>query len=265
MADRTITIPIMGMTCANCALNIERSIKKMEGAQEISVNFAAEQAVIRFNPKQIQAGDFVHRIHEAGYDVPKKRDEFPVTGMTCANCAANIERVVGKKLPGVINASVNFATERLAVEYIPAITSLDDISFAIQKAGFGIILPEDSESAEDLEKAARETDIRNQTQKFLIGALFAFPLFLFSMGRDFSLIGMWSHAPWVNWFFMALATPVQFYTGWDYYVGGMKSLRNGSANMDVLVAMGSSVAYFYSVAILLLPDLGDTYILKPRQ
>ena len=81
-------------------------------------------------------------------------------------------------------------------------------------------------------------------------------LFVFSMARDFGLIGAWSHAAWVNWFFWALATPVQFYTGWDYYAGGFKSLRNKSANMDVLVAMGSSVAYFYSLAVLFFPALG---------
>jgi Cu+-exporting ATPase len=78
------------------------------------------------------------------------------------------------------------------------------------------------------------------------------------MARDFGLLGEWAHAPWVNWFFLALATPVQFYVGWDYYVGAYKSLRNGSANMDVLVAMGSSVAYFYSIAVLIALTLGSS-------
>ena len=91
---------------------------------------------------------------------------------------------------------------------------------------------------------------------FLVGVAFTLPLFILSMSRDFGLLGSWSHAVWVNWLFWALATPVQFYTGWDYYVGGLKSLKNKSANMDVLVAMGSSVAYVYSMAVLLFPTVG---------
>jgi Cu+-exporting ATPase len=99
--------------------------------------------------------------------------------------------------------------------------------------------------------------ISDQTRKFIVGVIFAAPQFALSMLRDFSLVGPWSHAPWVNWLFLALATPVQFYTGWDYYVGGTKSLRNKSANMDVLIALGSSVAYFYSLTVLLLPSVGQ--------
>ena len=99
-------------------------------------------------------------------------------------------------------------------------------------------------------------EIAGQTRKFMVGVVFALPLFVVSMARDFGLTGPWSHQTWVNWLFLALATPVQFYTGWDYYVSGLKSLRNQSANMDVLVAMGSSTAYAYSLAVLLFPALG---------
>jgi len=128
---------------------------------------------------------------------------------------------------------------------------------AIEKAGYGAILPDDSPDGEDAEQAARAAEIKDQTIKFSIGVLFSLPLFVLSMSRDFDLVGSWSHAHWVNWFFLILATPVQFYTGWDYYVGGLKSLKNRGANMDVLVALGSSVAYFYSVAVLFSPLLGD--------
>jgi Cu+-exporting ATPase len=176
--------------------------------------------------------------------------------MTCTNCAANIERALNKKVTGVVSAAVNFATERVSVEYIPGVSNIDDIVAAIEKAGYGAIPPEDGLDEEDTEQKARDAEIKDQTRKFVMGVLFALPLFVFSMGRDFSLIGPWSHAPWVNWLFWALATPVQFYTGWDYYVGGIKSLKNKSANMDVLVAMGSSVAYFYSVAVLFFPSVG---------
>jgi Cu+-exporting ATPase len=179
---------------------------------------------------------------------------LPITGMTCANCAMNIERTLKKKVPGVVRASVNFATERAYVEYAPAITGAEEIIAAIEKAGYGAVMP--GEDIEDAEMAAREAEIKDQTRKFLAGLIFTAPLFILSMGRDFGLLGEWSHAQWMNWFFLALATPVQFYTGYDYYIGGLKSLKNMSANMDVLVAMGSSVAYFYSLALLLYPALG---------
>jgi Cu+-exporting ATPase len=169
----------------------------------------------------------------------------------------NIERTLNKKVPGVVQASVNFASERAAVQYLPNLTNLEEIIAAIRQAGFDAILPDETGDDEDVEQRARRAEIAEQTRKFIVGLLFTLPLFLWSMGRDFGLLGAWSHALWVNWAFWALATPVQFYTGWDYYTGGWKSLKNRSANMDVLVAMGSSVAYFYSLAVLLYPALGS--------
>ena len=181
---------------------------------------------------------------------------IPITGMTCANCALNIERALNKKVPGVVNASVNFATERVLVKYVPTVSTMEEIISAIKKAGYGAVPTADVLDAEDAEQLARQAEIKDQTQKFIVGVVFALPLFVISMLRDFNLIGMWSHAPWVNWLFLMLATPVQFYTGKDYYVGGYKSIRNRSANMDVLIALGSSVAYFYSLAVLFFPSFG---------
>jgi Cu+-exporting ATPase len=168
----------------------------------------------------------------------------------------NIERTLNKKVPGVLSAAVNFASERATVTYIPGVAGIEDMIAAVEKAGYGAIAPVEGFDAEDAEQQARKAEIRDQTHKFIVGVVFALPLFVLSMARDFGLIGVWSHAGWMNWFFFALATPVQFYTGWDYYKGGLKSLSNKSANMDVLVAMGSSVAYFYSLAVLLIPGFG---------
>ena len=257
MSEKNVTLPVTGMTCANCALNIERNVKKLPGVKEANVNFAAEQAAISFDTDQINIEDVVKKIQDAGYGVAKATVEFPVTGMTCANCALTIERTLNKKVPGVVQASVNFAAERAHVEYIPSVTDTDEMVAAIEKAGYGAIRPDEALEGEDAELAARRAEIRDQTRKFLVGVVFTAPLFFLSMGRDFGLFGLWSHAAWMNWLFWALATPVQFYTGWDYYTGGLKSLRNKSANMDVLVAMGSSVAYFYSLALLLFPTLGE--------
>ena len=133
---------------------------------------------------------------------------------------------------------------------------------AIERAGYGVVDVADSmqNDGEDAEKLAREAEIRKQTRMFWVGVAFGAPLFLFSMARDFSLLGPWAHQTWAVWLMFILATPVQFYVGWDYYVGAYKSLRNGSANMDVLIAMGSSVAYFYSIAVSIGLTLGTTTI-----
>ena len=257
MSDDKIMLPVSGMTCANCAMNIERAVKKLNGVSDVRVNFAAERAAVSFDPARLEVKDVIAKISSSGYSVPTDKVEFPVTGMTCANCAANIERALNKKVPGVVKASVNFASERAAVEYIPGIATLPDMITAIEAAGYGAISPEEISAEEDAEQKARQAEIRDQTRKFIVGVIFAFPLFALSMARDFGFIGPWSHAAWVNWLFWALATPVQFYTGWDYYVNGLKSLKNKSANMDVLVAMGSSVAYFYSMALLIFPAFGQ--------
>ena len=257
MSDDKITLPVAGMTCTNCAMNIERAVTKLNGVSEAQVNFAAEQAAISFDPTQLQVKDVIAKIQGSGFSVPTNKTEFAVTGMTCANCAANIERALTKKVSGLVGATVNFASERATVEYIPGVATLQEMITAIEAAGYGVISPEEISEEEDAEQIARQAEIREQTRKFIIGVIFALPLFVWSMARDFGLIGVWSHAAWVNWFFWALATPVQFYTGRDYYVNGFKSLKNKSANMDVLVAMGSSVAYFYSLALLIFPILGQ--------
>ncbi len=255
--ENQISLPIIGMTCANCAANIERSVGRLPGVRRADVNFATEKATVAFDPDALTPEALVRQIEKAGYGVAGATVELPVTGMTCANCAANIERALKRNRDGILDAAVNFATERVTVNYLPDVTDVEDIAAVIRKAGYDVIMPQDSESGVDAEQAARDAEIRDQTRKLLVGVVFALPLFVLSMARDFGLVGAWSHAPWVNWLFFALATPVQFYTGWDYYVGGFKSLRNKSANMDVLVALGSSVAYVYSIVVLLVPAAGE--------
>jgi len=256
MPTQTLHIPIQGMTCANCAATVERVVKKLAGVDEVRVNFASEQAAVTFDPKAVTLTQIARQIQEAGYSVPTAKVELAITGMTCANCSATIERTLNKKVPGVVRAAVNFASERATVEYVPQAVSVDDLIAAVAGAGFGAAASGEFPEAEDAEAQARGREIADQTRKFVVGVICSLPLFMLSMGRDFGLTGDWSHATWVNWLFWALATPVQFYTGWDYYTGGFKSLRNRSANMDVLVALGSSVAYVYSVGVLLAPALG---------
>ena len=182
--------------------------------------------------------------------------DLPVVGMTCANCARVVERTLRKKVTGVQSATVNLADETVHIVYHLETIGLDRMAEAVESAGFRLIIPEEGRSERDAEQRAREEEVSRERKSFIVGVAFTLPLFLLSMARDFSLIGMWSHAAWVNWLFFTLATPVQFYTGRGFYTGGIKSIRNLSANMDVLVALGSSTAYFFSLTALLVPHLG---------
>jgi len=158
----------------------------------------------------------------------------------------------------VLDVNVNFATEHALVTLAAGVPRSSLVA-AVEKAGYNVVQAEDEAELEDAEQAARQAEIRHNVQRVLIGALFTLPLFVLSMGRDFGLWGEWAHAGWVNVLFWALATPVQFFVGREFYVGAYKSLRNGSSNMDVLVALGSSVAYFYSVIVTLGAIGGHVY------
>lgn len=181
---------------------------------------------------------------------------LPITGMTCANCAATVERALCRT-EGVTGASVNYATERAVVELSRGGPTLEDLSIAVERVGYGV-LQVDPDELDDIEAAARQRELQNQTRKFWIGVGFAGPLFVLSMARDFGFLGSWAYAHWVNWLMFVLASPVQVYVGWDYYVGGWKALRAGSANMDLLVALGSTVAYVYSVVVVVMLTAGST-------
>ena len=247
-----VTLPITGMTCANCSATIERNLKKLSGVVSATVNYASEKANVTFDPGVVGEGQMRALIDDLGYGVATAKIEIPVSGMTCANCAMTIERNL-KKLPGVTSVSVNYANERASVEFIPTLAGYNDFKQKIIDVGYGVIEGSGTKTPEDAEAQAREAEIAQQQRLLWTGVALTTPTFLLGMGM---MVGWLPHAPGLNWLLFALATPVQFYVGWQYYVGGYKALKNGSANMDVLIAMGSSVAYFYSVAVLLFPQLG---------
>jgi P-type Cu+ transporter len=264
--EKQITLPVLGMTCANCVTAVERNTKKVSGVSGATVNYASEKVTFTYDPAQVQPQEItaqvIERIHKAGYEVPTAEVELPLLGMTCANCANTIERRLNK-VDGVLSAEVNYASERATVRYAPGAVTRADLVAAVRKAGYDVVTAVSDPSStaedplEDAEANARAAELRHQQRRFTVGLIFSLPLFTLSMLRDFGLLGDWAQANWVNWLFFALATPVQFYVGRDYYVGAYKSLRNGSANMDVLVALGSSVAYFYSVAVLIALTFGS--------
>jgi Cu+-exporting ATPase len=243
---KQVTLPVTGMTCANCVATIERNLKKVDGVGTALVNLSSERATVEFDPTLANINDLVGRVKRAGYDIATGEADLVVHRMSDDNDARRLEKTLSG-LEGVIEASVSFARERAQVRYIPTVVSQAELRRAIQAAGFEAV--ETGGETEDAERKAREAEIAQQRHLLIVGLIFTIPLFLLSMGRDLGLLPAWSQQPWVNWLMFALATPVQFYVGWQYYVGAFKALRNGSANMDVLIAMGSSAAYFYSLPI----------------
>ena len=188
--------------------------------------------------------------------------DLTVLGMTCARCSAAVERVLNKRVPGVINASVSLASERAALEYDPERVSLEQIAQAVDKAGYTLVLPlPDSDMAGQMraEQEARAQEYARQKALFLLGLCCSLPLAALSMARDFGADIAWLYLPWVPWLFWALATPVQVITGWAYYKSGWRGILNLQPNMDLLVALGSSVAYFYSAIVVLAGLNGHVY------
>jgi Cu+-exporting ATPase len=255
--SKQITLPVTGMTCANCVATIERNLKKVDGVQLANVNLSSERATVEFDPDLTGIDQLVMRVEKAGYGIATGEADLPVHRMSDDNDARRLEKVLGN-LEGVLEARVSFTSERARVKYIPTIISQSDLRRAVAGAGFESVAT--GGDTADAERLAREKETAQQRHLLTVGLLFTIPLFLFSMARDLGLLpAMIAHAWWGNWLMLALATPVQFYVGWQYYAGAFKSLRNGSANMDVLIAMGSSAAYFYSLPVTLGLLGGDVY------
>jgi len=263
--SKQLTLPITGMTCANCVVTVERNLKRLDGVRSANVNLSSERASVEFDPSLLSLPDLVSRVERAGYGVATGEADLVIKRLADDNDARRLEKSLSG-MDGVLEAQVSFALGKARVRYVPTVISQAELRRAVAAAGFEAI--ELGGDAEDVEAQAREAEIAEQRRLLIIGLIFTIPLFLLSMSKDFSLLpeffyvtghdamayamgGMHQAQWWFDWILFALATPVQFYVGRQYYVGAYKSLRNGSANMDVLVALGSSVAYFYSVIIML--------------
>ncbi|MCF8566053.1 heavy metal translocating P-type ATPase [Alicyclobacillus tolerans] len=235
-----ITLPVEGMTCAACAARIEKNVGRMEGIQEVNVNLASERARVILDDSTSWQ-DVVSKIEKTGYHVPFRELDLNIEGMTCAACSARIEKVVGR-IPGVQQVNVNLASEKGHVSYVPGLVKESDLIAAIEKAGYGAKLAEDAKIEDEREKKRRA--YRLEVRKFWLSAVLTLPLVAQMI---FMLAGGKMFLP--NWFSFVLATPVQFYVGWRFYKGAYHSLRGGAANMDVLVALGTTVAYVYSAIL----------------
>ncbi|MGG1632880.1 heavy metal translocating P-type ATPase [Rossellomorea sp. NRS-1567] len=242
---KEINIEITGMTCAACANRIEKGLIKMDGVEKAAVNFALEKAAVKYNSEVVKPIDLQKRIRDLGYDIQLEKTEFDITGMTCAACSARIEKVLNKQ-EGIQHATVNLALEKATIEYAPGTISTDQIIKKVDSIGYGATVKNDENQEEQTDHKLQE--IQKQKRKFIWSLLLSLPL-LWSMVSHFEFTSFIPLPdilmnPWVQ---MSLATPVQFIIGKQFYVGAYKALINKSANMDVLVALGTSAAYFYSV------------------
>ena len=260
---KQLVLPITGMTCANCVATVERNLKRLDGVGSANVNLSSERATIQFDPTKLNLGTILAKVERAGYGVATGEADLVIKRLADDNDARRLEKNLAK-LEGVLDVQVTFTNEKARVKYIPTIISQAEIRQSVSSAGFEAL--ELGGDASDVEAQAREREIGQQRRLLVIGLVFTLPLFLLSMGKDFGLLpeffylpnhnaiaqtmgGMQPAQSWFNWLMLVLAAPVQFYVGWQYYVGAYKSLRNGSANMDVLIAMGSSVAFLYSLPV----------------
>ncbi|MBE0682255.1 MAG: copper-translocating P-type ATPase [Anaerolineales bacterium] len=266
-AAKQLTLPITGMTCANCVATVERNLKKLDGVQNAVVNLSSERATVDFDGAKLGLSEVIARVNRAGYGVATGEADLVIKRLSDDNDARRLEKALAK-LEGVLEAQVTFTTEKARVKYIPTIVTQAELRRAVASAGFEAM--ELGGQAEDAEAMAREHEINEQRRLLVIGLIFTVPLFLLSMGKDFGLLpeffytntsmeGMRDAQPWFGWLMLALALPVQFYVGWQYYVGAFKALRNKSANMDVLIVMGSSAAFFYSLPITFGLLMGHVY------
>ena len=248
----TLTLPVLGMHCASCVNSVERGALSAGGVSEATVNLVHETLSVRFDPNAVTLPDIVRSVEESGYDVPTESMQLQVAGMSCASCVGTVERAVSN-VPGVVEAAVNLATERASVRLIRGTAVKADMQTAIEQAGYELV----DDPAED-RPAGRDGGITTardrDSRDLLVKALAALAV---------GLAALWGSTAFIPapdllsepFFLLAIATPVQFWAGWRFYKGTWKSARRLSADMNTLIAIGASAAYFYSVALTLWPQV----------
>ncbi len=268
---QTIELPIRGMTCASCVVRVERALRRVEGVRSASVNLATEQATVEVEPG-VDLARLKLAVEEAGYEVAPAQVTLRVSGMTCASCVARVERAL-KRVPGVLDARVNLAAETATVDHLPGAVTVGDLKAAVEAAGYGAEeLRRPEEAAFDREHAA---ELRDMRRRFVFAAAIAVVTFVLTMlaahsrhplttgiGPVDQLIEVLAHPvalvfgqnPFVlNLLLLVLATPVQFWAGWRFYRGAWGALRHRTADMNTLIAVGTSAAYFYSALATFFP------------
>ena len=249
MAEQELTLKISGMSCASCVAHVEDALSEVPGVVDARVNFATEQASVRLEAGQVPPARLAEAITDAGYEVVTEKVALSIGGMSCASCVSHVEEALGG-LPGVLNANVNFAAEKATVEYLPGVVDLPAIRQAVVEAGYEALVSEEGKAV-DNEKAAHEAKVKELRFKIAVGALLSIPVFLGSYPALFPWVPDALKNFTVLWF---LTTPVQFWVGWQFYKGAWAALKHKNSDMNTLIAVGTSAAYFYSVGLILFPS-----------
>ena len=233
-----LLLPIKGMTCATCAGRVERALRALPGV-EAAVNLATERAEVQFDPGRIQPDALARAVERAGYEVPRETRELAVSGMTCATCAGRIEKALAA-VPGVTRAEVNLASDKATVEGLSGVLRPADLIAAVRRAGYEAALPATDPEHDRALAAAAARRARGESWRITAALVLSAPLLLPMLGLMLP-----------GWLQLLLATPVQFLLGARFYVGAWKALRARTGNMDLLVVLGTSTAYFYSLYLML--------------
>ncbi|MFQ6029213.1 MAG: HAD-IC family P-type ATPase, partial [Dehalococcoidia bacterium] len=250
--DKLITLPVEGMTCASCVSHVEHALEQVPGVTEVSVNLGTEKAAVEVGDAPVSLEQLREAVADAGYKVPSTKTILNIGGMTCAACVGHVEHAL-QEVPGVVQAAVNLGTEKATVEYVPGVTGFAEFRQAVQDSGYRVegVEGEALDTEAELERLAKVQEIRSFRNRFLFAIT----------GGVLLLLGTFHLFPWVPpllelefypFLLWAVATPVQFWAGWTFYTSGLAALRHGTANMHTLIALGTSVAYGYSVVIVLL-------------
>ena len=253
--DKQITIPVQGMTCASCVAHVENALRGVHGAASVSVNLATEKATLELESAEIPLGELREAVDRAGYKVPAAKTTLNIGGMTCASCVAHVEEAL-KSVSGVVDAAVNLATEKATVEYVPGVAGLAELRQAVHDSGYRVegVGGDVVGTQEELERLSKVREIRALRDRLVFSAAVGALLFL----------GTFDALPWVStlmdrgfypFLLWTLATPVQFWAGWSFYTSGLGAIRHRTANMHTLIALGTSVAYGYSVAVVFIDAL----------
>ena len=248
-----IDLPITGMSCASCAAKVEKGLANVEGVTKATVNFAAEKATVFFHPAQTDLSHLIEKVKDLGYGAKVEKVTLPIRGMTCASCVKKVEKALSS-VKGVVQAGVNFATERASVEYIPEEVSIRDLKKVVEEAGYQVLEVREEDIVEK-ERLAREAELSRLKWKFIIGAILLAPILILMYGASF--FEKWIKFSKETNFFLQflLATPVQFWVGWQFYVGFWKAAKHKTSDMNTLIAVGTSAAYLYSLIVTFVPHL----------
>lgn len=250
MSEQKIALPVRGMTCASCVAHVEKALEKVEGVEEVHVNLATEKAVVAFRLDAATVGDLVEAVKETGYEVPTETVVLPIGGMTCASCVAHVEKALGK-VPGVVEANVNLATEKATVTFVPGVAGLEDFKRAVAEAGYEVLeAPEEGAVEEEEDEAERK--MRQARFRMRVAWLFTGPIILWMLVEMvFGVV--WPNATIFNLGMILLALPVLFWVGRRTYRSGLTAVLHGYANMDTLIALGTGVSLLTGPASFFFP------------